>query len=79
MQTSSSAGTWMHMLLQILRVLAIVCVVAAFIGWVGNLARGRTTVRASFYDDHGLKPLPAALVAVGGVVTIALVVTLITT
>jgi hypothetical protein len=48
------------------------------IAWIVNVARGRTTLRAAFYDEHGPRPAWAGLLALAGVVTIAVIITLLT-
>jgi hypothetical protein len=53
-----------------------VCVLVAGIGWLSDLARGRTTLRASLRDEHGPKPVWAALLALALLAMLGYVVTL---
>jgi hypothetical protein len=64
--------------LGILQTVGALCVAAALIGWIVNVARGRTTVRAAFYDKHGPRPAWAGLLALAAVIAIAIIITLVT-
>lgn len=64
-------------MLEILRTLGGLCLIALLIAWIVDVARGRTTVRAAFVDEHGPRPVWAALLAFAALATVAFAIALI--